>query len=304
MVLYYTPRHEDILGTDLSGTDGNTNREYSLTYSGAASAGAMVSVDGTWLQYGFHYILTSDKITFLVSMFDSSIITLDYQTISTSGIATGAYYTTPSLVQAELRASTAFSSSTIPSEDTVWNWIDEESRVIDAMTGQIFSNQVVSSAYIDYDGEQVLRFPQAPLVSIDKVEYNSGGLSEPSWTELEEGFGKDFLSYLDLGEIEFINKTYTPGSKKFRLSYTYGYGSIPAEIQRIATLMVAKRTLLSLASNQANTEGGSIQIGTIHITDPTNYSINYLNTMDNTIKEGLKNLSYRFKVYRGTRLYQ
>jgi hypothetical protein len=67
--------------------------------------------------------------------------------------------------------------------------------------------------------------------------------------------------------------------------------------------MTAKRTLMSLAGSQANTEGGSIQIGTIQITDPTSYGINYIRSMDDEIKNSLKNLSYKFRTYRPTRVY-
>lgn len=311
MAIFYETKQEIISGTDLSGLDGASNRTYALANPGAIAAGMAVSVDGTWLQYGYHYTVSVDTITFLTPMYDTSVIVISYQVGSASTVA-GTYYTTPALVQAELRVDTTFGSTTVPSLDTVNNWIDEESRYIDTITNSVYSTTTVSSTYVDYDGEGRLRFPNAPLISITKVEYNINSIGmASSWIELEEGFDKDYISYLDLGEIEFVkginstNKVFPiSGVKKFRLSYLHGIALVPADIQKLATLLVAKRTLLSLANSQANTEGGSIQIGTIQITDPTTYGINYINTLTAEIKDYTATIGRGFKTYRPTRVYQ
>jgi hypothetical protein len=298
MAIFYETKQESILGSALSGSDGDANRTYSLVNTIAVAPGMQVSVDGVWLQYGYHYTLSNNIITFLVPTYNTSAIVIDYQIIS-STLTSGTYYTTPALVQAELRTSTAFSSITIPSIDAVNNWIEEESRYIDTLTNSVYSSNTASSILVDYDGEGRLRFPHAPLISITKIEYRE---IDNTFTTLVEGFDEDFLSYLDLGEVEFISN-YSPGNKKFRLTYNYGTTTVPLDIQKLATLLVTKRTLLTLANSQANTEGGSIQIGTIQITDPTSYNVNYINNLSNEIKDYVANIGRGFKVYRPTRVY-
>jgi hypothetical protein len=220
-------------------------------------------------------------------------------------------YCTPEMVAAELRLEEDFSFDTFPSDDAVERWIQEESRIIDIRTGQVFSSTVVSSSYLDYDGGDVFRFPHSPLISLTKLEYNKNHISiEPEWLLLEEGFGKNFLLYADNGELEFINgnnalNVVKPvnGSKRFRASYVYGYSSVPLEIQRLATLLVAKRVIMSLASSQSNTEGGSIQVGTIRVSDPSNFSVNYLKGLNQEISDLFGSIGQGFKVFRLDRVY-
>lgn len=311
MVYYYAPGQESISGTSLTGTDGEANRTYTLTDVNAVAAGMAVYVDGIILQADYHYTLGSGIITFLVPIYDTAIIIINYQALNSTISPSGTSYTSASLVQAELRTSTAFGSLTYPSLDTVNTWIEEESRYIDILTNQVYSSTTVSSCYVDYNGDDVLRFPHAPLISITKVEYNvhSTG-ANPSWVQLTEGFDKNFISYLPQGEIEFINGvnatvkcTPVSGTKRFRLSYVYGTSTIPLDIQKLATLLVTKRVLLSLASSQANTEGGSIQIGTIQITDPTSYGISYISNLGKEIDDYVAKIGRGFKVYRPTRVY-
>lgn len=221
------------------------------------------------------------------------------------------YYTTLENVQAELRLDTAFDNNTIPSSQDVDRWIQEESKIIEIKSGQVFSSTSESSTYYDYDGSGIFRLPKTPFISITKLEYNvnSKGVS-PSWIELEEGFDKNFISYADEGEIEFIggqNPTHMvqplAGSKKFRLTWTYGYKVTPPEIQKLCTLLVAKRTIMSLVNSQSNSEGGNIQIGTISVTDPSNYSVSYLKSMNEEINSLFNNIGQGLNTFRITRNY-
>ena len=220
-------------------------------------------------------------------------------------------YTTPSLVEADIRASTAFSSSTTPSLAQVTTWIDEESRVAEVRTNTVFSSTIVSSTYFDYSGEDIFRLPQSPLLSVDKVEYNttSTGLV-PNWVELEEGFDKNYLVYTGEGEIEFIhginaiNKVIPrSGRKRLRVSYTYGYDSTPLEIQKAVTRQVSLRVIESLLNTQANTQGGNIQVGTISVTDPSNYGVTWFRASRDEIDNIYNNMGYSVKTFRLTRRY-
>lgn len=215
------------------------------------------------------------------------------------------------MVEAELRLETEFDVDTYPSLESVERWITEESRIVELKCGSVFGSTLASSSVFDYDGEDVFRLPFSPLISVGKVEYNKNHISiEPEWITLEEGYGKNYLVYLDEGEVEFINGNNAsnvikpvPGKKRLRITFTYGNVSTPLEIQRLVTLLVSKRVIMSLASSQSNTEGGSIQVGTIRVSDPSNYSVNYLRSLNDEVKDLLGSIGQGFKVYRPMRVY-
>lgn len=220
-------------------------------------------------------------------------------------------YTTLSLVEAEVRASTPLSASTIPTSTSVITWIEESSKEIELKTGELFSSTVASSILFDYDGENIFRLPFSELISIDKVEYNKEPINyTPNWVVLQNGGVYDYITYLPEGEIHFVsgvsssnNVIPLSGKQRLRISYKYGSNSTPLHIQRLATLLVAKRIILSLATNQANTAGGEIQIGTIRITDPSSYGIQYLNNMNSEIDRLYKDIGNGLKTFRLTRVY-
>jgi len=220
-------------------------------------------------------------------------------------------YTTATNVEAELRAENAFSSSTTPTLSQVNNWIEEESRVVELRTNTIWGSTLASSTYFDYDGADIFMFPQTPINSITKLEYNvnANGLT-PSWVTLEEGFDKNYLLYSDEGEVEFINgqnSTYKikpkAGKKRLRISYSYGYATTPLQIQKITTKQVALRVASTLLASQANTEGGSIQVGTIRVADPSNYGVTWFNSQRSDIDNIYKDIGQELKVFRLSRRY-
>ena len=221
-------------------------------------------------------------------------------------------YTTATLIEGEVRASAAFSTSTSPTLAQVNGWIEEESKEIEINTGMVFASTAISSELNDYRNvDNILRFPKTPLLSVDKIEYNVNSNNvAASWVTLETGNGYNYLEYLDEGEVEFIsgnlasNKiSINDGKKKLRLSYTYGYTTTPLEIQKLTTLLVARRIINSLLNDQANTEGGSIQVGTIRVTDPTNFSVSYIQSMNDNINDLYSSIGQKFRTFRGTRVY-
>ena len=71
-------KQETINGSDLSGSSGATGRTYSLTYSNSTDEFFTIMVDGSALQLDIQYTKSGDTITFLVAVFDSQPIVLDY----------------------------------------------------------------------------------------------------------------------------------------------------------------------------------------------------------------------------------
>lgn len=291
-----------ILGSALSGSDGDSNRTYALEV-GSVSAGMVVIVNNVAIQLGTDYLFNTPTITFLNSIYNTDIITINYSISSGLSSASGNSYTTPELVGVEIRASATFSSSTIPTLDTVTTWIEEASREIEVRTGNLFSSTLNSSTYVDYDGDCIFRLPQSPVIAINELRYNNSPLGETSsWITLEEGYDKDFITYLDEAEVEFI-VPYNQGKKKICITYSSGFTTVPLDIQRLCTLLVAKRVIMSLSNSQSNTEGGDIQVGTIRVSDPSTYSVTYLKSMNQEINDLYDKCGYSFKTSRLTRVY-
>jgi len=220
-------------------------------------------------------------------------------------------YTTVAYVEQEIRASTSFSATTNPTLETVNRWIEEESDIIDSRTNNVFSIHVASSILFDYDGSSVFRLPQSPIYEVSSLEYNDAVMGQVSnWILLEEGTDKNYIVYNDEGEIEFVNGVNSSnkiipksGKQRLRVSYKYGESSTPSFIQRLATLATAKRVIMSLLNTQANTQGGNIQVGTISVTDPSNYGVTWFKNIDNEINNIYNNIGYSVKTFRLTRRY-
>jgi hypothetical protein len=221
-------------------------------------------------------------------------------------------YTTLALVEAELRSSTSFSAATLPTSTQVGTWISEASAEIDSVSNEVFSSVVVSSEYVDYDGEGILQIPEYPIISVSQVRYNRNSYtnSTEDWLTLTEGNGEHYLVYEDYGEIEFIggNNNATPltpkaGKKRLCLSYSHGRTTTPLDIQRWATLSVAKRVINTLVNSQSNTEGGEVTVGPITVKDPTSFSLGQIRSMDNEIATIKADVGQNFTTFRNSRRY-
>lgn len=218
-------------------------------------------------------------------------------------------YTTLSLIQAEIGCD-AITASTTPSSSQVETWISEVEDIIDITAGTIFSTSLVSSEYVDYDGSGVILMPEHPITSVDEIRYNRQDItsSTPNWVTLQEGYGKNYITYNDFGEVEFINgngatNIVTPqaGKKKLCLSYHWGHTTVPLEIQRLATLMVSKQIINQLINQQANTLGGEVSVGPITVKDPSNFSIGQIKCINQEIDSLMSQIGQKFKTYRYTK---
>jgi predicted outer membrane repeat protein len=118
--------------------------------------------------------------------------------------------------------------------------------------------------------------------------------------ELSEGRtnSKDFIVYLDEAEIEFHgSRVPFSGYQNIRVTYTWGANSVPYQVKRLATLMVAKRVTDSVMNNSATNEGGSLSVGTISISDPSRFGENHRKQVGVEISELFRTIG-QFKLYR------
>ena len=211
-------------------------------------------------------------------------------------------YTTPKLVENELRSQCEFGTNTNPTIQALNTWIEEESRSVDLITGRKFSDKDIVED-VDYDGEDFLILKQSPVTKVNKVEYNKAKEGEtPNYIELEEE--KNFLVYKDKGTINLIFKFrgYDSGMKKFRVTYESGYeDGVPMDIQRLTTKKVAFRVLNTLINSKMSEGkmGGQITVGAINIVEPSDYGVNsYRN-----LREEIKSLEEKYEKGMGVFRY-
>ena len=76
----YTPKHESITGSDLTGSNGDTNRTYTLANSGSMLAQMQLIVSENIYQESQNFTFSNGIITFLGKVFDVQPITIDYLT--------------------------------------------------------------------------------------------------------------------------------------------------------------------------------------------------------------------------------
>lgn len=210
-------------------------------------------------------------------------------------------YTDSDLVSAELNGVT-ISGTTTPSDDTVDTWIAESESEINTRTGKVWESVTVSNEIVDYDGSNYLRFPSAPLVSVTSIEYNANPNGEAAdWTEIASS---TYITYLADGEVKFVTDLPPAGLQRIRLNYVKGYSSVPAHIQRLATLMVAKRFISSVVQGDAKEQGGSVTVGNISIGDPTGFGGSQIRDIDNEIESIMGSRINSTHIYRPSRDYR
>jgi len=215
-------------------------------------------------------------------------------------------YTSVTNVSNELNGMT-INSSTTPSSSVVSGWIDEARNEIDLTTGMIWTSTVASSEYHDYDGGGILRTYQKPILLITELLAESNGMNATSegWYSLSEGrlITDDFIKYANPGEVVFHGtKMPIMGNQNICISYTYGFETVPTKITRIATLIAARRTIESIQSGSATNEGGTVSVGTITVSDPTQFGTGRLKQIDDELKTLYSQLG-TMKTYRLDREY-
>lgn len=214
-------------------------------------------------------------------------------------------YTTVAEVSNELNGFTIDGSST-PSSITVENWIEEAQDFINEKTGKKWDSNTITEEYHDYDGSGYVQTYHSPVITITSLSYEKNGFSQTSedWTELDEGrtSDKNFIVYKDEGEIQFHNTTLKTGYKNIKISYTYGHSSVPLRITRLATLMTARRVISAVQAKSATTEGGSVSVGTISVSDPSTFGSNKLKEMQEEINRIFGEIG-TFKVFNLDRRY-
>ena len=103
----YTPRSEQILGSNLTGTSGDANRTYVLTNDDAIAAQMEIIRDEAIVQLvvGFTFDSTTNSITFLTEVWDDQKISINYMTEDSTAVSSTDYTNTLQVVRSSGLAS-------------------------------------------------------------------------------------------------------------------------------------------------------------------------------------------------------
>jgi hypothetical protein len=217
-------------------------------------------------------------------------------------------YTTPELVQAELRQDEAFASFTTPTVDTVNEWIKESSEYINQISGRVYGLNTYTEI-LDYNGEDKLYLQNAPVNTVTSVLYATAPLGSDSYSLSDtKVLNKDYTIYNDEGLIALL-PSWSPavGRKRIQVTYTAGLASTdtPKTVQMLATKLVTKRVIDSVIGKDINQKqsGKSVSVGSISIVKPADFGVSQYNLLKQEIADLQNSIingttAYRVKRHR------
>lgn len=120
-----------------------------------------------------------------------------------------------------------------------------EDAVLDSLIGSFTaffetqtSRKIEQITVTDYfnGGEQDLFLSNLPVLSVTSVKQNAGTQAVPDWQTVAAG---DYTTYFDIGMIRHAS-AFPSGSRNIEVVYSSGYAAVPADIDLIAQMLVAR----------------------------------------------------------------
>lgn len=183
---------------------------------------------------------------------------------------TGCGYATSQDVRRELSASTGKAQLSPRHGCTIWDMVEEASRLVDRMRRLPdggYRASTVSTYYFDGNGEGSLWLP-LPLVSITQVAVEETDGTYTNWTENTDYFAWPYneTPYLRLDvnrKSDTTKSTWIAGPRRVRVQGVFGCSSTPPEeIRRAVLIQVArwyKRATAGWADATGNAETGELR---------------------------------------------
>jgi hypothetical protein len=126
-----------------------------------------------------------------------------------------------------------------------------------------------------------------PLLTVTSLQRNQAGVaSADSWETLtaQTGNGGDYIVNLSEATISFVQNAPRMGKRAMRISGTYGSSTVPAEVEQLATLIVAQRILMSSFSVAHNGNWDSVSVADISLSKGGGSSYRSIDTINRDIE--------------------
>jgi hypothetical protein len=224
------PRTINTTGASCTGSDGDSNRTYTLPDSGVLSSGELISINGTVLMEGVgnDYTMSGSVITFLNAVFDVNIILVNYfitfgapaaAALSTS---TSLKYATPLMLGETLgmvKDVPSWAVAGTPTNEAVGTgdgatlifYLDQKSVVSDSYTLYADGSAMTETTHYTLDcdtGQIILTVAGRTLLSTDdltaKYQYYDNGM--------KDSYIISVLSRAEKRLDNMVNSTFTDGT--------------------------------------------------------------------------------------------
>ena len=137
---------------------------------------------------------------------------------------------------------------------TLTAWLVEIGGFITDYIGQEIETTTVTNYVFDGRGQQMFAPPQWPVTAVSSLAVRSGIGSGATWSTIPTTEW-EFVANSSRGAHVLYPSGFTRGSANYRISFTYGYATVPGTISRIANEMVRARLL------ESHIKGGDKRFG-------------------------------------------
>lgn len=124
--------------------------------------------------------------------------------------------------------------------------ISSSDLLIETETGRTFNQTTGSVEYLSRDEEQSEFFLRNyPVITLSSVEVNlNENAATENWETKVAGLGGEYLANdrdLEVGRFRFIDNFPNIQEDVIKVTYDYGYSSVPADIQELSTLLTIRQ---------------------------------------------------------------
>lgn len=214
--------------SEIVGTGNGTTSTWPLDHDNVITSSEIIYTDGTAITSGYSINLDDGDLTGLIAGSDV-VITADYD-----------YGDLP--------------------DSTIKSIIDSSEEEVDNLTGRKFIKTTGEVEYLNVDdGQDVFFLRYYPTITLSAVSTNTSGVvtDTPSWKNLTEGLGNDYLANSgdrDIGRIRFIDNKPLTGLDRLKVTYDHGYTAVPDLIKEL-TILLAQRQMVNSAIYKAIFKG-------------------------------------------------
>lgn len=250
-----TPKEVNINGSDLSGSDGDSNRTYTLTGT-ISTTGLRAYINQVFLHKGagLDFTYSSNILTFLNSVYDNQDISIHY--FESLGAAPSGVYCSTDDVKRILLNPFDYSdvTPTNPTDTQVLAFIEEATDEIDNITQHSWREINVSEEYYDlprlsnpkgdYHTNLEVHLRHREIRDFDANEGDKieiwNGSTWIDWLDTKtEGRANDFWQDNEQG-LFFLRYFYPFFKRKsLRMTYRFGASSIPNDIRQVCAKIAA-----------------------------------------------------------------
>ena len=205
-------------------------------------------------------------------------------------------YTTEAIIESYLGET--FNATSVPTSNIVTTMVGWAERLVDDYTDASFVPVTISSTIIDSDGFNKFFLEHKPVRAVASfwVDNESLGGTSTDWELRTEGRtnSNDFVLDKGAGMLYFHTDVPRAGTKMVKVTYTHGYASVPADVQKLTTLLVSREIIRGRLADNLYSSQDSIQVGPITITKAGSQGTSSVAQLDMEIAEAWKAVG-RFK---------